>query len=673
MKSIFLTSLSFLMNARLLCVGGALLLLPVFLFSQKEPMKFGKVPPEDLALAVYALDTSDAAVVLGDYGELKFQFRENNIQYYFHRHKRVKIFKRAGFDQGDIEIPFYSKNKYEEVRNIKAMVLAPDGTATDVSKREIFDEKVTENWSRKRFTIPNLSEGCIIDLQYDTYCKSIQYLPTWTFQEDIPVRWSELRLEIPEWYDYAFITQGRKPDISDKTYTTASFYLPGGTEASGNFNAKVAKLRWVMKDVPALKEEPFITTLEDYYARMRFQLNSYQYPNSPLKTVKSTWSEVAKEMYEHEQFGGQLKRKRNYDDAWQALLPHLSGAATPEDKCRVVYDFVCENMNTEPGGGYFVRKSLNECFKTKKGMSHEINLLLVALLREAGIEAYPVLVSNRDHGKMFPLYPFMDQFNNALAMTVLDGESTLLDASGPPKPMGFPSDMALNGMGWAVMEHYPQWIEISPPTSSDTYLLSFTLDEAGTLGGSITIANAGYTAFGEREKLKTAPSGEYAKKRIAKRFPDATVASETIEGKGTHDKNLKMTVSCQLPNMVQATGDFVYLSPAVMSVFDKNPFKLENRTYPVDIPYPLTERIILNLTLPEGYVVEELPEPLRMALPDDGCKFHFQLSHNANTLQMTSTLQINKLRFDPDEYDSLRNFFGMVEQKMGEQVVLKRG
>lgn len=656
----------------LLTLNLAFLLLPAFLFSQKEPMKFGKVPQEDIALKVYEPDTSAAAVVLGDYGNLKFIFRENDVTYTFYRHRRIKIFNRAGFDQGDIEIPFYSKKGMEDVKSIKAVIITPDGTVTDVSKKEIFEEQVNEYFSRKRFTIPNLTEGCIIDYEYETTCKNIFTLPEWYFQEDIPVRWSEIRMEVPEWYNYTLIRQGRQLDVSEQDIVRENFYVSGGISNGGNMAVNVSKNRYIMKEVPALKEESFITTMDDYYARMRFQLSTITYPNAAVKNIMNSWEEVAKELWNDNGFGWQLKRKKNYDAAWIAVQPLLREGLSPVEKCQVIYDFVLANVNPEPGRSVRVRNDLNDCFRKKKGLNSEINLLLVALLREAGIAAYPMLVSNRDHGKVLPLYPLIDQFDNVLAYVKLDQESLILDATSPFRPMGYPSENALNMAGWVVSEENPEWIRLNPPAASDTYLLNFALSVEGEMNGSVKFSSTGYSAVELREQMADSPDGAYFTKKISERFPDARIDSMIFDGKALTDKAFKAMVKCRLPAMATISGDLIYLAPALMSSFTENPFKLEERTYPVDIPYPLQERLILNLTLPDGYSVEELPESVRMALPGDGGKFNFQMSQRENTLQLISNLQIDQLHFEPEEYAVLRTFMDLVAQKLAEQLVLKR-
>ena len=70
--------------------------------------------------------------------------------------------------------------------------------------------------------------------------------------------------------------------------------------------------------------------------------------------------------------------------------------------------------------------------------------------------------------------------------------------------------------------------------------------------------------------------------------------------------------------------------------------------------------------------MEDLPEPVRMSLPDNAGLFQYQLTQNANKLQLISKLQLNTLHYEPEEYTGLRNFFRLVEEKLGEQVVLKK-
>ena len=112
------------------------------LLAQKDPIKWGKIPAEQLEMATYEADTSAAALVLCNYGELRFNLTKGDIRYNFSQHKRIKILKRAGFDEGDVSIPFH---KNESIRGLDVQVFSSDGTKFALKNSDIFEEKVSDN------------------------------------------------------------------------------------------------------------------------------------------------------------------------------------------------------------------------------------------------------------------------------------------------------------------------------------------------------------------------------------------------------------------------------------------------------------------------------------------------------------------------------------------------
>ena len=96
------------------------------------------------------------------------------------------------------------------------------------------------------------------------------------------------------------------------------------------------------------------------------------------------------------------------------------------------------------------------------------------------------------------------------------------------------------------------------------------------------------------------------------------------------------------------------------------------RTYPVDYPHLMRHLYILNLTIPDGYAVDELPETLSIALPNDGGTYRFAVAQRGNVLQINSQLNISKTRFYAQEYAALRTFYQQVIDKQREQIVLAK-
>jgi len=621
-------------------------------------MKYGFISKEDLEMKVYPPDTSAAAVVLCDYGTVHFDYVTQNPIVVYTRHKRIKILKRAGFEHGDIVIPYGSWQKF---RTLAAQVLAPDGITAEVPKKDIFDEELFKNGTRRmRFAFPNLKEGSVLEYKYEIESRYLFQLPQWFFQSKIPVRWSEYRLSIPVIYQYITLLNGLPLTVTESKLGRA------------NLSGESSEIRLALKEAPALQEEPHITTMGDYYTRVRFQLERTQHPYQAVQPVMTTWEQAAVDLLADENFGWRFTKENKFSRVWYAAESQLRGAATPEEKINALYKFVQRSFGDEDYFWWYGGKDFNELFEKKSCSRSEQNLLLVALLRKAGLESHPMLISTRDNGVPVPKYPFLDQFNHILAYVENGDKPMLLDVGSSFRPAGMVAEYSLNGQAWLVHPTKPRWIPIPPTTASETYFGSFRLDEEGNLKGKIQMSEEGYSALDRREAYHKKKPEEYWKEEIQKRYPDALPDSLTVENKDELAQPLRAKLVCSFLNYAQVAGDFIYVNPIFFSDYYTNPFKTERRAYPVDIAHPFKERVVCELVIPPGYKVESLPEPSRLTLPNNGGRFQYSVENKEEKIILNSNISITQLHYEPAEYDGLRSFFGMIAEKIGEQIVLKK-
>jgi hypothetical protein len=80
----------------------------------------------------------------------------------------------------------------------------------------------------------------------------------------------------------------------------------------------------------------------------------------------------------------------------------------------------------------------------------------------------------------------------------------------------------------------------------------------------------------------------------------------------------------------------------------------------------------LQLTIPEGYSVEELPKGNSISLPEKGGRFQYQVSQVGNKIVVNFRLSIDKALFIPSEYPGLKEFYNLVINKQAEQIILKK-
>lgn len=634
-------------------------------FAQKNvvvpKMEWDKFPVEDLKSTMWASDTSVPAAVLGNIGQLNMEEVRNYYGFRFTQLKRIKIFKKEGFNEANVKIPYYAKNDAQYVSSVKAHTITPDGYRHEVDAKSIVREKLNDKWSVVKFTFPKVTEGCILEYEMDMYSTSNFQLREWYFQETIPTRLSVLHLDLYSRYAYQYFFHGE-----ESLHSTEPLY---------DTHDGRTRISFFTRDLPAMKEEKYVTSVDNHLVRIRFQLSNYIDMRTSRKTdVYTTWQKTATDLFSDDDLGKKITKKSNYGKVWEAAKDVVNPTDSARAKAQKLYDWVNQNITWD--GRYYLwsDKDPNDVFKARKGGSSDINILLLSLLREAGLTAHPVLVSTRKNGKPYIDYPIITQFDHAFVLVELENNQTLfLDAGNPALPMGLPSEQALNDKGWVLKKKDPIWIDIKPSTSTQVMIAQFDITEDGHFNGTINTSFRGHIAAEQRNMYSDDTTGKSRIDYFKKKNIDWQIEDITPTNLDKPNEAFKETIKCTILNATQTNGDLIYVKPTIMSGWEVNPFKNEKRTYPVEFPYPTSDQYVLALTIPDGYKVEELPKGMSLTLPPDDAKFTYQIAVDGKTIRLSVKIQVNKLVAPVAEYTFLRNFFSQVSAKLGEMIVLKKG
>ena len=640
--------------------------------------KFGKITVEHLQKKIYPIDSNANAVVLSDIGEAAI---EGNSKGWFAismtRHRVVHILNKSGYSEADVEVYLYTDGDGEEkLESVKAITYNLEGgkiVETKLDKSGIFKEKLDDNRIVKKFTFPNVKEGCIIEYEYKVTSDYIQNLDPWYFQGASPVLWSEFNLRVPQFFTYAFLGHGYLPmTINEKKESQSNFTVAdsrgaGATERA-SFSAGVTDYRWVIKDVPELKLENFSSAIKNHMAGIEFQLSSKNYPLQ-YYDYRSTWTGLSNGLLQSEYFGGALKKDNNWlgDD----LKPLLAGAGSDLEKAKRIYAFVRDNFTCTAHYGKYMSQSLKNIMKAKKGNVAEINLLLTAMLRYAGLNADPVLLSTTDHGYALEAYPMITSFNYVISRLVSDGKDYFLDASQPHIGFGKLTSECYNGHARVINESATP-IELSPDSVKEakTTIVFIGNDEKGNWIGNMKKTPGYYESLSLREKFK-----EQGKEAIFKDMEksygfDVKITEPGVDSLDNYDAPLAIHYSME---MKPEKEDLLYINPLFGSGYKTNPFKSAERFYPVEMPYTKDETYIATIEVPTGYVVDELPKQIAAKLDEQGSAyFEYRISSSGNIVSMRYVLKISRTLFLPEEYENLREFFNMIVQKQNEQIVFKK-
>ncbi len=423
-----------------------------------------------------------------------------------------------------------------------------------------------------------------------------------------------------------------------------------------------------MKDVPALKEESYTSTINNHLSRIQFQLSELREPFVPKK-IMGTWQQASTELLKDQDFGYSLNR----DNGWlnDVMGDATRNAKTDLEKARNIFAYVRDNMTCTNYNRKYLEKPLKAVLKARNGNEAEINLLLTAMLLKAGFSADPVILSTRSHGYTYALYPLMDRFNYVISRLNIEGKYYYLDASQPRMGFGRLGYETYNGHARVINETATP-VNFSADSLLEGKLTSVFVinDEKGSLSGSMQQAPGYYESYNLRSKIKD-KGKEQLFNDIKKAFnAEIEIAEPVIDSLDKYDYPLGIRYNFTIKTDQE---DILYFNPLFGEAWKENPFKSAERTYPVEMPYTIDETYLLRLEVPKGYVIDELPKQLMVKLNEheDGL-FEYRLSESNGSISLRSRIRLKRAYFMPDEYEMLREFFNLVVKKHSEQIVFKK-
>lgn len=645
----------------------------------KVNVKFGDVSEKHFASKVYSIDSNASAVVIADIGSSRI---EGNTKGWFslvYKHfKRVHILNKNGYDIANVSISLYSDGDDEEqLDRLRAVTYNLENgkvveTKLDV-KGNVFKDKISKNLVVKKFTFPNVKEGSIIEYEYTITSDYLTNLQPWEFQGAYPRLWSEYNLSLPAFFGYVFITQGSKNyDINQSDQRRESFQVVDtrgvGASERFSFQSDVTDNRWVMKNVPALKEESYTSTIDNHIAKIEFQLSEFRQPLT-YRNIMGTWPMLTDMLMKSEFFGEQVSK----DNGWlkDIVNPLVNASDNKEAKAKKIFAFVRDNFTCTSHDRRSMDQTLKNLVKTKNGNVAEMNLLLTAMLKYMDIEADPVILSTRSHGYTFPLYPILSKFNYTICRAVIDGKTYFLDASEPHIGFGRLPLRCYNGHARAVNKTADA-IGLSSDQVTETKTSSIFLinDQKGNLIGSVQQTPGYYESLNLRDRIKE-KGQEQLQKDIKKAFgAEIVISNFGVDSLNKYDYELAVHYDFDI---MDEKEDIMYLNPMFGEGYKENPFKSAERFYPVEMPFAMDETFNLQLEVPEGYAVDELPKPMIVKLNenDDGM-FEYRISQSGSNISLRSRIRFKRAFFMPEEYESLREFFNLIVKKQGEQIVFKK-
>jgi hypothetical protein len=648
-----------------------------------QDFKLGKVSVAELQEKSHPKDPAAVAAILFKKGEVRFEYEEDKgFEIITVVQTRIKIYKKEGYDWANQAVRYYLANNGEEkiyFKDVATYNLVGDKIEKTKLKNDgEFDEQINKYWGRKKITMPNVKEGSVIEFEYTIKSPRFSELVDWDFQSSIPVNHSLFKTYIPEYFVYRPNQKGYVfPKVSfeknNKAIVKNSKERATGLVSTTTFSqTKIDYIEtvtsYLAENLPAMKEEAFVNNIDNYTSSVSHELAMTKFPDASNDLYATDWPSVTKKIYENDDFGAELNKTGYFDDDINRLL---TGLKTPYEKIDAIYNFVKTNIKWNDYYGYSCNDGVKKAYKEKTGNIAEINLMLTAMLRYAGLTANPVLVSTRSNG--IALFPNRTAFNYVIAAVETPSGMMLLDASdkfSTPNVLPF---RALNWTGRLIRKDgTSDVVDLMPKVNSNsTVMMNYTIDERGTISGKLRKQQTDYNAMTFRKNVDNVTEDSYLEK-----LENENRKIEVTGYSRQNEKDLKLAVmetySFTGSNLCEVIGGKIYVSPMLFFTEVKNPFQQEVREYPVDYGFPFMEKNTINIYIPEGYAIERLPDPTFITMQENLGSFRFNTNVVGNQIQISITNQVNTAIIAPAYYSMLKEYYQGIIDKENEKIVLTK-
>lgn len=216
---------------------------------------------------------------------------------------------------------------------------------------------------------------------------------------------------------------------------------------------------------------------------------------------------------------------------------------------------------------------MKDTWEKKTGTTGEINLILINLLKSAGLEVAPLLVSERDHGKIDSTYPYLDQFNKVVAYVIIGEKHYVVDGTDRETPSFIIPFNLLNTTGFVVNKKNALLIKIIDDARKNLNLVSVIgdIDDEGSIAVKASVHIYDYAKIERKERYIN------DRKRYRKDFfePYTLSSLDSFKVSGSEADSLPLEHEIKASYTLNKTGDYYLMNYNLFTGLDKNPFITE--------------------------------------------------------------------------------------------------
>lgn len=661
------------MKTRRLTFFGLMLCLASVAWAQTpEPnLKWGKPTDAELNMTTYAPDPEAEAVVLCSETQLRYDLTSGSFKLKRSTKKRIKVLKEEGKSKANGSILYmyngHRLGQCEQLVKLKATAYnMVDGklVKTKMEGDMVNHEDVSKTMRLTKFTVPQVTVGTVIEVECETESDFFAEIDDWWAQSDIPVLYTSFDVIVPEYFTFNVDERGFHPlekKIEDTNMTMAAGTGQGLLQCGGKH------YKFVGRNLPALRQKKLLYAPESYGQRVSMELRAIVIPGRMTKYFTNDWEDVDKQLLDDDEFGGRLGKNPLKAEMQEAGVANI---ADPVERVMAIYRLLKDRVKWNENYALYA-ESASKVLKERSGSNASINFILINMLRDAGFDAYPVVMRSRDRGFLTITRATVKEFNTFVVAVKVGDKLAYLDGSVEDGWLNvLPSHLLVDRARIVSKGKPAEWVDLTGLSAGKTRsVVMAELQPDGTMQADIQTKFTGSDAADLRHDFRTATDSATFVSVLAQDL-NCEIESLTLtnhHGLGPDvERNMHVTKQCD------AAGDMIYLNPWVLNVMSENPLTEEQRTLPVEFPYIDTENLTTVVNIPDGYVVEELPQSLVMKSEDGKLSCVIASDVEGSTLRSRCQLQVDKIFFTPNEYPFVKSFLDEVYKRLQDVIVIKK-
>jgi tetratricopeptide (TPR) repeat protein/transglutaminase-like putative cysteine protease len=566
-------------------------------------------------------------------------------------HKIVKLFNRRGIEKfGEVFITYNAWG--ERITIKKARTFKLDGTIIEATSiKDIFPlegYRLYSNISQKVISMPALEEGVTIEYQYtlDDYSRSFigkNFQDTFYLQDFEPIQNCRYVLTIPEDVEVKIVNF--KTDIEPEIRKDEN---------------KIVYI-WEDSNISQIIYESDMPPFDDIAPRIT--ISSF-----------SSWEEITSWYYD-------ISREQSKADAdIKAKVAELiQGKDADEEKIRAIYHYVITEiryLGLEFGISGHMPHEAGEIYKYKYGDCKDKATLLIAMLREAEIEAYYVLLRTRYSGELDLNLPSF-QFDHAIAAVSLNGEIMFLDGTAENYVYGDLPAMDQDAWAMVLIDGEGKFMKIpAQPAEKNQRIREIKLDlaEDGSIRGEAAISQSGIFAAYYRSIFKDlgeTKRSEAIQNSLSSSCPGSVLEEFSFSDLADLDVPVEQKYKFRAPHYVKKIGSKLQFKTSIIERVESTSIVAKKeRRYPMYFYNQYCSKNKIEITIPDNFEIERIPDNVELKLPFASYEVKYLLE--GNVIKYERNYKFNTFEISKEDYTSFKEFIERIAKEDAQEIVLKK-